>query len=43
MKTVKGVDAMLQDFMSNAYTPGAWHEEPEIAEQEWVELIDKEA
>jgi len=43
MKAVKGVDAMLQDFMTSSYKPGAWHEEPEIAEEEWVDLIDKEA
>ncbi len=43
MKSVKGVDKMLQDFMGKAFKPGVWHEEPEIAEEEWVDLIDKEA
>lgn len=43
MKSVKGVDKMLQDFMAKNFRPGVWHEEPEIAEEEWVDLIDKEA
>jgi hypothetical protein len=43
MKSVKGVDKMLLDFMGKSFRPGVWHEEPEIAEEEWVDLIDKEA
>jgi hypothetical protein len=43
MKTVKGVDKMLQEYMANAFKPGTWHEEEEIAEAEWVDILDKEA
>jgi len=43
MKTVKGVDKMLQDFMAGTYEPGTWHEEEEMAEQEWVDILSKEA
>lgn len=42
-KTVKGVDKMLQDYMANAFKPGVWHEEEEIAEAEWVDILEKEA
>jgi hypothetical protein len=42
-KTVKGVDKMLQDFMVKDYTPGAWQEEEKIAEEEWVDILSKEA
>ncbi|OGS43276.1 MAG: hypothetical protein A3K76_07280 [Euryarchaeota archaeon RBG_13_57_23] len=41
-KAVKGVDKMLQDFMIDKYKPGVWEEE-ELAEKEWVEILDKEA
>jgi hypothetical protein len=43
MKTVKGVDKMLQEYMANVFKPGTWHEEEEIAEAEWVDILDKEA
>ena len=43
MKTVQGVDKMLQEYMSNSFKPGAWHEEEAIAEEEWVDLLNKEA
>ncbi len=43
MKTVKGVDKMLQEYMVNAFKPGTWHEEEEMAEAEWVDILDKEA
>jgi hypothetical protein len=43
MKTVKGVDKMLQEYMANAFKPGTWHEEEGIAEAEWVDILDKEA
>ena len=42
-KTVRGVDKMLQDFMIKDYTPGAWQEEEKLAEEEWVDIISKEA
>jgi len=42
-KTVKGVDRMLQDYMSNKFQPGMWHDEEEIAEKEWADILDKEA
>ncbi len=41
-KSVKGVDKMLQDYMSAGFKPGVWHEE-ELAEKEWVDILDKEA
>jgi hypothetical protein len=43
MKTVKGVDKMLQEFMVDSFKPGTWHEEEEIAEAEWVDILDKES
>jgi hypothetical protein len=43
MKTVKGVDKMIQEYMINAFKPGTWHEEEEMAEAEWVDILDKEA
>ncbi len=39
MKTVKGVERMLQDYMSNKFQPGTWHEEEELAEKEWVDML----
>ncbi len=42
MKAVPGVEKMLQEYMVNAFKPGAWHEEEEIAEEEWVDLLNKE-
>ena len=42
-KTVAGVEKMLQDYMASAYKPGAWQEEAEIAEEEWVDILNKEA
>ncbi|MCU0852277.1 MAG: hypothetical protein MUC90_03345, partial [Thermoplasmata archaeon] len=42
MKSVKGVEKMLQDFMVDAYKPGAWHDEEEFAEAEWVDILTKE-
>jgi hypothetical protein len=42
-KTVKGVDRMLQDYMSSKFQPGMWHDEEEIAEKEWADILDREA
>jgi hypothetical protein len=42
-KTVKGVERMLQEYMAGVYKPGTWHEEEELAEAEWVDIIEKEA
>ncbi len=42
-KAVRGVDKMLQEFMISEYEPGDWQEEEELAEKEWVEILDKEA
>jgi hypothetical protein len=42
MKAVKGVDKMLQEFMASQFKPGTWHDEEEIAEREWVDILDKE-
>ena len=42
-KAVRGIDKMLQDFMADEYKPGVWQEEEELAEKEWVEILDKEA
>jgi len=43
VKTVDGVEKMLQEYMASAFKPGSWHEEEEIAEEEWVDILDKEA
>jgi len=43
MKTVVGVDKMLQEFMADTYRPGTWHEEEEIGEERWVDILEKEA
>jgi hypothetical protein len=43
MKAVGGVEKMLQDYMVGKFVPGTWHEEEEIAEREWVDILDKEA
>lgn len=43
MKTVRGVDKMLQEYMVDKYEPGVWHEEEELAEKEWVDILTKEA
>jgi hypothetical protein len=43
MKAVPGVDKMLQEYMASAFKPGSWHEEEEIAEEEWVDILNKEA
>jgi hypothetical protein len=43
MKTMRGVDKMLQEFMADTYKPGTWHEEEEIAEAQWVDILEKEA
>lgn len=42
-KAVRGVDKMLQEFMVDEYRPGVWQEEEELAEKEWMEILDKEA
>jgi OOP family OmpA-OmpF porin len=42
-KAVRGVERMLQEYMSDEYRAGVWHEEEEIAEKEWVDILDKEA
>ncbi len=41
-KAVPGVEKMLQEYMMSAYKPGAWHDEEEIAEAEWVDILSKE-
>jgi len=41
-KAVGGVEKMLQDFMSDSYAPGAWHDEEKMADQEWVDILEKE-
>ena len=43
MKAVKGVEKMLQDFMDSAYKVGAWQEEQAIADEELVDLLEKQA
>jgi len=43
MKVVPGVEKMLQEYMASAFKPGSWHEEEEIAEEEWVDILNKEA
>ncbi|HEX7392393.1 MAG TPA: hypothetical protein VF374_05505 [Thermoplasmata archaeon] len=43
MKAVKGIEKMLQDYMDEAYKVGAWQEEQAIADEEWVDILDKEA
>lgn len=43
MKTVKGVDKMLLEFMADSYKPGTWHEEEEIEDARWVDILEKEA
>ena len=43
LKSLGGVDKMLQDYMGASYTPGIWQEEAEIAEEEWVEILEKQA
>ena len=42
LKAVAGVHKMLQIYMAATYKPGAWQEEEEIAEEEWVQILDKE-
>jgi hypothetical protein len=42
-KAVRGIDKMLQEFMSDEYRPGEWQEDEGLAEKEWVEILDKEA
>ncbi len=41
MKSLKGVQEMLQTFMSNEFKPGSWQAEEEIGEAEWVDILDK--
>ncbi len=41
-KAVKGVDGMLQSFMSYRFKPGSWTSEEDLGEQEWVDILDKE-
>lgn len=43
MKAVPGIEKMLQEYMASAFKPGSWHEEEEIAEEEWVDILNKEA
>jgi len=43
LKSVKGVEQMLQDFMSNKFKPGSWVAEDALGEEEWVDMLDKEA
>ena len=42
MRTVKGVEGMLQKFMSDEFKPGSWVSEEEIGEDEWVDILSKE-
>ncbi|MGD9962387.1 MAG: hypothetical protein AB7S97_00580 [Thermoplasmata archaeon] len=42
MKTVKGVEAMLQSFMENEFKAGSWVSEEEMGEAEWVDILSKE-
>ena len=42
-KAVAGVEKMLQEFMADAYKPGAWHDEQKMADQEWVSILEKES
>jgi len=42
MKAVPGIEKMLQDYMVKGFKPGAWQEEAEIAEEEWVDILNKE-
>ncbi len=42
-KAVTGVEKMLQDYMAQAFKPGAWQEEEAIAEEEWVDILNKES
>jgi hypothetical protein len=42
-KAVKGVEKMLQDYMAHAFKPGTWQEEEAIAEEEWVDILNKES
>jgi hypothetical protein len=44
MKTLKGVEQMLQAYMSATFKPGVWQtEEDGMREEEWVDILDKEA
>jgi hypothetical protein len=43
MKTMRGVDKMLQEFMADTYKPGTWHEEEGIEDAQWVDILEKEA
>jgi hypothetical protein len=43
MKTMRGVDKMLQEFMADTYKPGTWHEEEGLEEAQWVDILEKEA
>ncbi|MGQ9587075.1 MAG: hypothetical protein ACUVT7_01655 [Thermoplasmata archaeon] len=42
MKSLRGVEKMLQDFMADSYKPGTWPQEEELAEEEWVDILSKE-
>jgi OOP family OmpA-OmpF porin len=44
MKALKGVEQMLQAYMTSAYKPGSWTvEEGEgMAEEEWVDILEKQ-
>lgn len=41
-KAVRGVERMLQDFVAGTFKPGVWHEEEVLAEEEWVDILEKE-
>lgn len=43
MKSLKGVQEMLQIYMSNEFKPGSWQAEEEIGEAEWVDILDKDS
>lgn len=44
LKSLKGVEQMLHIYVSGEFKPGYWQAEEEImGEEEWVQIIDKEA
>lgn len=42
-KSVKGVESMLQSFMSYRFKPGSWASEEDIGEEEWVDILSDES
>lgn len=41
-KAVAGVERMLQDFMADSFKVGSWQDEDQMADQEWVSMLEKE-